>query len=107
MLKIKVFLEKIMKHKYITTLVVFLVLIGYLDSNSLYNRYKLYLEERDLQLQVDAYREQYNRDTKLYMELMDDPDAVVRIAREKYYMKNENEDVYVFGEADSGDEEVK
>ncbi|MGN1236879.1 MAG: septum formation initiator family protein [Bacteroidaceae bacterium] len=106
-MKIKGFLKKIMKHKYVTTLVVFLALIGYLDSNSLYDRYKLYLEERDLQSQVDACKEQYNRDTKLYMELMDDPDAVVRIAREKYYMKNENEDVYVFGDAYSSDETVK
>ena len=48
------------------------------------------------QEEIDAYKAQYQRDTRLYMELQRDPNAAVRIAREKYYMKNENEDVYVF-----------
>ncbi len=83
-------------HKYVTTLAVFLCLIGFLDTNSLYVRYQLYMEERDLQSQIDAYNDQFNRDTKLYKELQSDPNAVVRVARERYYMKKPNEDIYVF-----------
>lgn len=93
---IKKILALLVAHKYATTIVLFLLLIGYLDSNSLYNRYKLYEEEAALQEEIDKYTEQYNNDTKLYKELMKDPNAAVRIAREKFYMKNENEDVYIF-----------
>ncbi|MBR3633779.1 MAG: septum formation initiator family protein [Bacteroidaceae bacterium] len=95
---IKRFFRYLGRHKYATTIVIFVALIAYLDSNSLYNRYQLYKEEVALKAEIEAYRSQYERDTRLYMELQRDPNAVVRIAREKYYMKNENEDVYIFEE---------
>ena len=96
MLIFKRFFRYLGRHKYATTIVIFVALIAFLDSNSLYNRYQLYKEESALRSEIEAYRSQYERDTRLYMELQRDPNAVVRIAREKYYMKNENEDVYVF-----------
>ena len=96
MLIIKRFFRYLGRHKYATTIVIFVALIAFLDSNSLYNRYQLYKEESALRSEIEAYRSQYERDTRLYMELQRDPNAVVRIAREKYSMKNENEDVYVF-----------
>lgn len=106
MSKLKKIFRFLVAHKYITTLAAFLCLIGFLDPNSLYVRYCLYMEERDLQSQIDAYNDQFNRDTKLYKELQSDPNAVVRIAREKYYMKSPNEDVYIF-ENPQSDEEAK
>lgn len=96
MRKLKKIIHLITHHKYATTIVVFVVLIVWLDSNSLYNRYILYQEQRQLQEQINAYNAQYQRDTRLYHELQRDPNAAIRIAREKYYMKNDNEDVYVF-----------
>ena len=93
---LKRFLRYLGRHKYATTIVVFVAVIAFLDTNSLYNRYQLHKEEVALQAEIDAYRSQYERETRLYLELQRDPNAVVRIAREKYYMKNENEDVYVF-----------
>jgi cell division protein DivIC len=106
MSKLKKILAFFAAHKYVTTLVVFACLIGFLDTNSLYVRYKLYMEECDLQSQIDAYNEQFARDTKLYKELQSDPNAVVRVAREKYYMKKPNEDIYVF-ETPQTDEEAQ
>lgn len=97
----KRFLRYIARHKYATSVVIFVVLIAYLDSNSLYNRYLLYKEEVALQREIDSYKAQYERDTRLYIELQRDPNAVVRIAREKYYMKNDNEDIYIFENEDA------
>lgn len=102
---IKKILRYFVAHKYVATIVLFLALIGYFDSNSLYNRYQLYCEGQLLQAEVDAYTDKYNCDTKLYNELMSDSNAVVRIAREKYFMKKANEDVYVF--EDIEDEEAQ
>jgi len=102
MSKVKSTLEFLFKHKYIITIVVFVALISFFDPNSLYNRYQLYVEEQALQKQVDYYTDMYNRDTKEYLDIQKDPNLVVRIAREKYYMQNPNEDVYIFQ-----DEETK
>ena len=106
MSKFKKLFKYLIAHKYVTTLVIFLCVIGFMDPNSLYVRYQLYQEEQTLQSEIDAYSAQFDRDTKLYKELQSDPNAVVRIAREKYYMKKENEDVYVF-ENSSDDETTK
>lgn len=101
MSRIKSFFTFLGHHKYATTIVIFLALILYLDSNSLYNRYLIYQENCALQEEIDAYKAQYQRDTRMYMELQRDPNAAVRIAREKYHMKNENEDVYVFDDEEA------
>ena len=92
----KKFMALLVRHKYATTLIIFAALIGYFDTNSLYDRYQLYQEQQTLETEIERYTDSYNRDTKLYNELQADHNAVVRIAREKFNMKHENEDVYVF-----------
>lgn len=106
MSKIRKLLNLLVKHKYITTLVFFAIIIGYADPNSLYDRYQLWLKERYLQEEIDAYAAQYDRDTKLYNELQSDPDAAVRIARERYYMQKDDEDVYLFEDQMTNDHET-
>ena len=76
-------------HKYMITLLVFLVVIGFLDENSLIQRAKHRNEIR-------KYRKQYEEDTEKLKELTSNPEALEKIAREKYLMKKPNEDVYVF-----------
>ncbi len=101
MSKLKSILHLLARHKYIVTIVLFVALIGYFDSNSLYNRYLLHQEESALQQQVDYYSEMYERDTKEYIDIQKDPNQVIRIAREKYYMQKPNEDVYIFADEES------
>ena len=96
MSKVKSVFDFFVKNKYLVTIIFFVALIGFFDSNSLYNRYKLMQEEESLQEQVDYYTDMYNRDTQEYLDIQNDPNQVVRIAREKYYMQNPNEDVYIF-----------
>ena len=42
--------------------------------------------------------QQYEEDTETLKELMNDPDAMEKVAREKYLMKKPNEDVFIFEE---------
>ena len=83
-------------HKYMITLLVFLVVIGFLDENSLIQRVKHRNEISTLNSEIEKYRKQYEEDTEKLKELTSNPEALEKIAREKYLMKKPNEDVYVF-----------
>ena len=43
-------------------------------------------------------RKQYEEDTYKLKELMNNPEAMEKIAREKYLMKKPNEDIFIFEE---------
>nr|WP_302829724.1 septum formation initiator family protein [uncultured Bacteroides sp.] len=86
------------KNKYLITLVLFAVLIGFLDENSIVRRMGYAREESRLREEIDKYRMEYEENTRRLNELAVDSGAIERIAREKYLMKKPNEDIYVFEE---------
>ena len=53
------------------------------------------LELLDLRSQIRNYTEMYERDTRYLKEIEANPEALSKIARERYYMKADNEDVFV------------
>lgn len=84
------------KHKYLITLALFAVIIGFLDENSVVRRLGYAREESRLRDEIEKYRNEEN--TERLNELAVDSGAIERIAREKYLMKKPNEDIYVFEE---------
>lgn len=88
----------IRQHKYLITIVAFLVIIVFLDENSLIQRAKHRQEINALTTEIEKYREQFERDTETLKELTDNPEALEKIAREKYLMKKPNEDIFIFEE---------
>lgn len=88
----------IRKHKYQITLGVFVVVIGFLDENSILRRVGYAREESLLREEIEKYRKEYEENTERLNELAVDSGAIERIAREKYLMKKPNEDIYVFEE---------
>lgn len=86
------------RRKYLITTAAFVLIIGFLDENSLI-RHMGYLNEiRRLKAEIEKYREEYEENTDRLNELAADSSAIERIAREKYLMKKPNEDIYVFEE---------
>ena len=88
----------IRQHKYLITVVSFLVIIVFLDENSLIQRAKHREEIRELNEEIAKYRKQFEEDTRKLKELTDNPEALEKIAREKYLMKKPNEDIFIFEE---------
>ena len=76
----------------------FLVVIVFLDENSLIQRAQHKREISTLKSEIARYRKQYEEDTRKLKELMNNPEALEKIAREKYLMKKPNEDVFIFEE---------
>lgn len=86
----------IRRHKYSITLGTFFLIIGILDENSLIQRVSHRAEIHSLNSEISRYREQYERDSKMLKEISSNPEALEKVAREKYFMKKENEDIFVF-----------
>ncbi|MDL2213143.1 septum formation initiator family protein [Bacteroides sp. OttesenSCG-928-D19] len=86
----------IRKYKYVITLAAFGVIIVFLDENSWMRRMKYEQEIRELTREIEKYRAEYNESTEILNELTTNPEAIERIAREKYLMKKPNEDIYIF-----------
>lgn len=88
----------IRRHKYLITIVGFLVVIVFLDDNSLIQRAKHRREIEALKTEIEKYRSQFEKDTEMLKELTENPEALEKIAREKYLMKKPNEDVFIIEE---------
>ena len=86
------------RHKYLITIVSFLAIIVFLDENSLIQRAQHRREIQTLTSEIEKYRKQYEQDTETLKELMNNPEAMEKVAREKYLMKKPNEDVFIFEE---------
>lgn len=67
-----------------------------LSDSSLYSRFFIYdTKIRQLENQIEDYREQAKRDTEQLEQLNSNKDDIEKFAREKYFMKKENEDIYI------------
>ncbi len=83
-------------NKYVVALAVFGMIIVFLDENSIIRRMGYTAEENRLRHEIDKYRAEYEESTRRLNELAVDSGAIERIAREKYLMKEPDEDIYVF-----------
>lgn len=100
--KLKTFCLNLLHRKYLWTIVVFIAIVGFLDPNSFWHSYQLYVQNEALRSEIRQFEQRYEQDTKELHELENNPEAVERVARVNLYMRTANEDVYVL---DSGNEE--
>lgn len=83
------------RHKYLIVLVLFLVVIFAASDNSLIRRYAQKREIRALQEQIRIITEQKESDEALLEDLSNDSLIIDRIAREKFNMRRQDEDVFI------------
>ena len=80
-----------------------MIIIGVLitvviDENSVMQRLKLEMQIRDLKEQIADYNGQYERDQAKLKDLRRNPHAITKIARERYFMKADDEDIFVLSD---------
>ena len=86
----------IRRHKYSVVIIIFALLIGVVGENSLCQRYKYRAELRRLRADIRKYTEMYEHDTRYLQEMNTNPKLMTKIAREEYFMKTDDEDIFVF-----------
>ena len=93
-------------NKYVLILIVFIVWMFFFDANSYLTHYELDKEINALEDNSDFYKNEIEND-KTFIKKMEDSDEMEKFAREKYYLKKENEDIYIIEKEDSVKKEEK
>lgn len=95
------FLSVIPRHKYVWTIGLFVLIVGFIDDNSYYNYYLLKKDNAELNREIQKYEEKFDHDYKKLKQLKSDPHALIKVAREDHQMKSADEDVYYIVHSDS------
>jgi cell division protein FtsB len=85
---------KIVGNKYLLISLLFCVWMLFLDNYSYMDQRQLNKQMNELQDNKKYYQEEIRKD-KENIKLLKSQDQVEKYAREKYYMKRENEDIYI------------
>jgi len=83
------------KNKYVITLLVFFIWMLFFDQNNLLDRIRMYSEIRQLEDEQEYYEQEIKKDSTRLHELTTDKDNLEKYAREQFYMKKPDEDVFV------------
>ena len=83
------------RYKYLTTAVVGVAVVGFIDENSYMKRIQYDLQIGQTKEEIRKYNIQNEQSTRALDELKQNPKAIQKIARERYFMKADDEDIYV------------
>ena len=84
--------------KYIVVALIAIVLIGFVDENSVWSHLRNKQRISDLEEEIEQYTERYRQDEEKIRTLDGNPKAIEKIARERYFMKADDEDVFVLSD---------
>ena len=90
----------ILTNIYVLVLTVFVIWMTFFDTNSLLIHLELRREIKKLEKQKEFLREEIAKDKKV-IEKLSDPDELEKFAREQYYLKKKNEEIYIIEYEDS------
>ena len=99
--RVKAFLLRVwhsLFFKYAVGAIVGVVIVGFLDDNSFWNHFKNMQRINELQEETAKYNADYRRDQARIRELDRNPKAMEKIARERYFMKADDEDIFVLSD---------
>lgn len=82
-------------NKYWLVLIIGIVIVGFVDENSFLKRIQYSMQKNELEEQIKEYNTQYARDKEQLRQLGRNPEMVRKIARERYFMKTDDEDIFV------------
>ncbi|MFA5651485.1 MAG: septum formation initiator family protein [Proteiniphilum sp.] len=79
----------------IVILLVLIVVLFFFSDSSIPKRWKYESEIKDLESQIDYYRNQTEIDKEKLDELQSNTEDLEKFARENYLMKKENEEIFI------------
>ena len=85
---------------YILVLTFFVIWMGIFDTNSLLIHLELKKDIKNLEEQQQYLREEITKDKKIIKKLSDEK-GLEKFAREEYYLKKKNEEIYLIEYEDS------
>lgn len=87
-----------MRNKYFVSAAAFVIWLAFIDSKNFISQYELTSEVNKLEEQKAFFSEEIIKTRKEQEELLSSPDKLEKFAREKYLMKKDDEDLFIFTE---------
>lgn len=84
--------------KYIVVILMGVLIVGFLDENSVWSHINNQRQINELQREIARQRASYEADQRQLRLLDTDPKAIEKIARERYFMKADDEDIFVLSD---------
>ncbi|MEM9076911.1 MAG: septum formation initiator family protein [Bacteroidota bacterium] len=91
---------KLLTNMYILVLTIFVIWMAFFDTNSMLIHLELRKEIKKLEKQKDFLQGEIEKDKEI-LEKLSDSNELEKFAREKYYMKKENEEIFLIEYEDS------
>ena len=88
----------ISRFRYQIVIVLGILIVGVFDENSFRRSIECYYEIQDLNTDIAKYKKQYYSDMQRLKDLNTSLDAIAKIARERYFMKADDEDIFVLSD---------
>ena len=98
MSRFKLILALVSHYKYAITIIVGILLVGFVDENSFMHRVQLEMQISDMTDEINRYNAQNEADLKQLKEMRRGAGAFEKIARERYFMQADDEDIYVLSD---------
>ena len=91
--------------KYTVVAVFAVVFIGFVDENSVLSHFKNKQTISELNEEIEKYETEHRANQARIKELDKDPKAIEKIARERYFMKADDEDIFILSDDMEQEEE--
>ena len=88
-------IKKYVLNKYFITIFAFLVWMIFFDSTSFLVINELNQEVKKYENQLEYYQTEYQKNDQFYKKLMNNKDEKEKFARENYFMKKPDEEIFI------------
>jgi len=99
------FKQLLFHFKWLVAILIFVIFTGFVGENCVLNRIEQFQEKQRLQNEIDLYKQKFEEDRETLTKLKEDPDAIVEVARGRYYMKTDDEDIFIVEDKVDDEEE--
>lgn len=91
-------LMKILFNKYLIVFTAYTVFVTFFDQHSLVHRWQTHQKISEMEKEMKYYEDEIKTNKQKRYELQSSNENLEKFAREHYYMKKENEDIFIIKE---------
>ena len=85
------------KHFYLSSTVLFVLWISFFDPNSFLEQIRMRRQISNLESEKMFYKKEIEKVKTQFDKIKDKPEEMKRLARKKYFFREEGEEIYVLG----------
>lgn len=96
----------ICRRKYLIVTVIGIVFVGFVGENSILKHVQNRMQINDMKDEISTYETQHEQAENTLKELKHNPKAITKIAHERYFMKTDDEDIFVLSDDNNTEEKT-